>query len=95
MKFLTKKIFVDTLKNSGETFDLNGVVSFTVHNIGNTTALLSYKGESTLMEIAPHTAREFPGDSGYNYTDIMQIKFKEHNTGFIEVIKSRTTTNEF
>ncbi len=95
MRFLKKKIFVDTLKNSGETFDIEGVVSFTVHNIGNSTALLSYKGESTLMEIAPKTAREFPGDSGYNYTGIMQIKFKNAHTGLVEVIKSTTTTDEF
>lgn len=95
MKFLHKKISVDTLKLNGQTFSLQGVVSFTVHNLGSTTALLSYSGESTLMKIAPKTAREFPGDSGYNYNGIMQVKFENANSGLIEVIKSETTTNEY
>lgn len=95
MRFLHKKISVDTIKTSGQTFSVEAVVSFTVHNLGDTIALLSYNGESTLMRINPKTAREFPGDSGYNYTGIMQIKFDNASNGLVEVIKSETTTDEY
>ncbi len=94
MQFLYKKVVVDTINRSGQTFSIDDVVSFTINNIGNTDCYVSYKGESTLMKIEQGQGRDFPGDSGYVYSGEMQIKFIGSTYGLIEVVKSITSTSE-
>jgi hypothetical protein len=94
MNFLHKKVLADILRKNGDSFSLNDVVSFTVINDGDSDALLSYRGEATLMRIPKGTARDFPGDSGYVYFGEMQIAFEGTNMGSVEVIKSVASTTE-
>lgn len=89
-----KKISVDTLTRSGETFNLDMVISFTVINSGDNACSLSYKGESTLMIVESGTSRAFPGDSGYSYFGDMQVTFAGKNSGMVEIIKSSSSTIE-
>ena len=94
MEFLHKRIEVDMLMKSGDSFTINEVVSFTVNNEGDSDVLLSYKGGATLMKIAKGTGREFSGDSGYVYEGEMQLQFQGTNVGSVEVVKSVTSTRE-
>ena len=94
MNLLKKRIVVDTITQSRETFDVNGVVSFTVINRGAVDCTIAYQGGPALMTIEKGTAREFPGDSGYAFYGIMEINFKGADTGSVEVIKSTASTEE-
>ncbi len=95
MNLLRKKIVVDTITQSGETFDVDMTVSFTVINKGATNCSLSYQGGPPLMVVEKGTAREFPGDSGYTFFGTMQLNFIGSNTGNVEIIKSVASTNEY
>jgi len=91
---LKKRLAVDTLTRSGETFSLEGVVSFSVYNIGNTDAEIGYNGRGILMTIDKGTGRNFPGDSGYVWEDTMAIRFKGTDSGTVQVIKSLINSTE-
>lgn len=94
MNLLKKKIVVDTIMKSGETFDVDMTVSFTVINKGATDCLLSYQGGTPLMTVEKGTMREFPGDSGYTHYGIMQVRFIGLDVGHVDVVKSVVSTIE-
>lgn len=93
---LNKQIEVDTITESGETFDLDLVISFSINNHGKSTAILSYESGQRLLNIAPGTARNFPGDSGFVWNGKMRIDFLETGKeNFIEIVKGVTSTREY
>jgi hypothetical protein len=94
MQFLLKRAVVDTITKSGETFDINNVVSFTVRNIGATDCSIGYQGGGRLGVIEKGTQMEFPGDSGYSWFGTMQINFIGGQSGMVEVFKGVSSTIE-
>ncbi|MCT4587285.1 MAG: hypothetical protein N4A71_05640 [Carboxylicivirga sp.] len=94
MRLLTKRLAVDTISESGETFNADLVVSFTVINKGASDCEIGYQGEAPLMRIEKGTSVEFPGDSGYTWDGEWVIRFIGSNTGNIQVRKAIARTNE-
>ncbi len=94
MKLLTKRLAVDTLTFSGETFDAGLVVSFTVHNMGDSDCYLGYRGGAPLLKIDKGTVVEMPGDSGYTWDGTWEVRFIGKDTGSIQIRKAIASTEE-
>ncbi len=94
MKLLEKRLAVDTITKSGETFSARMVVSFTVFNKGASDCYLGYNGGAPLIKIEKGTAVEMPGDSGYTWTDDWVINFIGSDVGLVEVRKAVAITQE-
>lgn len=94
MQLLKKRAVADTITKSGETFDINNVVSFTVRNIGATDCTIGYQGGARLGRIEKGTQMEFPGDSGYTWYGVMQIDFVGSQSGMVEIFKGVASTEE-
>lgn len=94
MQLLKKRAVVDTLTKTGETFDINNVVSFTVRNLGATDCVIGYQGGMRLGRIEKGTQMEFPGDSGYTWYGVMQVEFLGSSSGMVEIFKGVVSTEE-
>ena len=94
MRLIELDIITDSITHSGQTFSLDGVVSFTINNFGNTDAYIKYSGKGILMKVDKGTSREFNGTSGFIYRGEMRVDFIGADTGLIEVVKSITSRTE-
>ncbi len=94
MRLIEQDIITDSITQSGQTFTLDRVVSFTVNNFGNVDAYIRYSGKGILMKVDAGTSREFNGTSGFVYRGEMRVDFVGADTGMLEVVKSITSTTE-
>ena len=94
MRLIEITLDVDTITRTGETFDANLVVGFTVINKGSSDCTLHYQGGPALLKISKGQSREFNGYSGFVWSKRMQIKFIGSEVGDVEVVKAVTSTSE-
>ncbi len=94
MKLLEKRLAVDTITKSGETFNADLVVSFMVINDGDSDCYLGYQGGAPLLKVEKGTSVEMPGDSGYTWSGDWEIKFIRSDVGSVQIRKAVAATEE-
>lgn len=103
INILTKSLDVVTLTQSGETFSIDFAVSFSVLNLGECDATISYSDGSAPMTIPQGQSRSFGGHSGFVYKGEMKVSFPQINIesgmadppeAIIEIVKDVINTDE-
>jgi hypothetical protein len=82
-----------TPTRSGERFQLERCIKWTVENQGPSVAYVGYPGQGFLMDLQPGTYREFEISWGHTFEDEMEVDFSG-GTGKLLIIRYVTKNTE-
>lgn len=88
------KLAVETPTSSGEQFDLEGAVNWSVENAGANKAGIGYPGQGPIIDLEPGTSREFTSGGVHLYIGKMEVQFYGESNNKLLVIKNVAVNKE-